>query len=298
MLTRRLLPGLTASLLLAACGDETSETPPPPAKQPPSPVDTKEPVIDEPKADVPPAEEWADTDEAIPSQDTAGDPDAASAGAESAGAAAEPTAFPGPCAVKWTTGAVLRFEYDNGTGSVRADQDGDGKAEACAKFETAEGHTTKVELDEGCDGSFETTIVPTYDEKTNIATATVTTGSESREVTLVVLPGYVGLTPGYLVQAPRKSVKVKASKGLVRSVRVNKPAEGPKLSVSFTYTPQGRVHHIKEDLEADGTVDRLMYYRYDEIGNVVGMKVTLTAGDTQDVGTARLSYTCHQTTEN
>jgi hypothetical protein len=264
---------------------------------PPAEPDADTPPL--PKVDVPPPEVWADTDDAIPSDDA----DAPESGADPVepeddggndDPPREPTAFPGPCRVQWTTGAVLRFEYGDGKGKVRIDEDGDGKAETCADFELAEGRTSRIRIDAGCNGKHETTIEPAYDDKLNVATAAVTEAEgAASEVTLVVLPGYVGLTPGYLLHAPRKAVKLTSRAGLVRTAKVASPTEGPPVSVTFTYTTEGRVRQIKEDLGADGSVDRQLDYRYDARGNVTRMTVTLFAGDASDKGTARLSYTCH-----
>jgi hypothetical protein len=285
---------LLGIVLAPGCGDDTQQDTPPPAKVPPpsasasaGDTDAAPPAA---KLDVGPEEIWADTDDAIPDEGDTEHP--GDDGGEEP--AAEPTAFPGPCTVKWSTGSVLRFTYDQGKGTVRVDEDGNGKVETCASFELDGEHTSKLQIDEGCNKKFETTIEPTYDGKTNVATATVKTGKDESEVTLVILPGYVGLTPGYLLQAPKSKVKLKSSKGRVRSASVAKPAEGPAMSVTFTYTKEGRVRAIKEDIGADGTVDRELGYRYDELGNATRLSVTLKNGDAEEKGTARLSYSCHQ----
>jgi hypothetical protein len=208
--------------------------------------------------------------------------------------AAEP--FRGPCTVRWTTGAVLRFEYTDAGGKVRVDEDGDGKADVCGTFETADGRTRKIGIDEGCDRKVDLEIVPAYDPKANVATASYTGSAggkqQERDVTLVTMPSFTGLKPGYVLHAPRSAAKLRVTKGLVRSAKVTAPGEGPPLSATFTYDDQGRVKRIKEDFESDGSVDRRFDYTYDALGNVTRMSAVVGSGEAEQKGTARLDYRC------
>lgn len=241
------------------------------------------------------AEQW-DTDAAAPDTDADA---AAEAEAGEPGAEAEPRPHPGPCKIRWSTGAIVRFDYDeDGSGKVRVDQDADGKADACGTFETSENEVIRVRIDEGCDHSIDVVLEPEHDANLNLATASYETTEDGkktrRQVTLVTMTQFTGLDPGYALQAPRKKVKLRSKDKLVRSAEVRDPEEGPPMKVTFTYDAQGRVKRIKEDHELDGTTNRQFDYRYDDRGNVAGMRVLLGAGDEQQRGTARIDYSCHE----
>jgi|GEM_PF-1984040 len=202
-------------------------------------------------------------------------------------------AHPGPCKVTWSTGAKLTFAYEGEGGTVKVDGDGNGKVDACGTFTIADGKTTKVEIDEGCDGSAENTIEPAYDGKANVATATFTDGGKSRDVTLIEVSGFTGLTPGYPIYAKRKDAKVYVRGGMARKATVKKPWQGPPMTITFGYNKAGQLERIKEDHDSDGTTDRRLDYRYDDQGNVIAMAVTLGNGDTVQKGRATLDYSCH-----
>jgi hypothetical protein len=203
------------------------------------------------------------------------------------------TAFLGPCKVTWSTGAKLTFTYEGEGGTVKVDSDSNGKPDACGTFTSADGKTTKVEIDDGCDGSVENTIEPAYDAKGNVATATFTDGDKSRDITLIEVAGFTGLTPGYPIYAKRKDAKVYMRQGLARKATIKKPWQGEPMTVTFGYNKAGQLERIKEDHGSDGTTDRRLDYRHDDQGNVVAMSVTLGNGDTVQKGRARLDYSCH-----
>lgn len=203
-------------------------------------------------------------------------------------------AHAGPCKVTWSTGAKLTFTYEGDGGTVEVNSDGKGKADACGSFTIAEGRTTKVEIDEACDGTVENTIEPAYDAKSNVGTATFTDGDETRDVTLVEVTGFTGLTPGYPIYAERKDAKVYVRGGLARKATVAKPWQGPSMTVTFGYDDDGHLTRIKEDHDSDGTTDRRLDYRYDDQGNVIAMAVTLGEGDAVQKGRANLDYACHE----
>lgn len=203
-------------------------------------------------------------------------------------------AYPGPCKVTWSTGAKLTFAYEGDGGTVKVDSDGNGKPEACGTFTIADGKTTKVEIDEGCDDSVESTIEPAYDSKSNVATATFDEGGKSRDVTLVEVAGFTGLTPGYPLYAKRKDAKVYLRQGIARKATVKKPWQGEPMTVTFGYNKAGQLERIKEDHGSDGSTDRRLDYRYDDQGNVIAMSVTLGNGDTVQKGRAKLDYSCHE----
>ncbi len=297
---RRLSLVLVSSVFpVLACGDETP-TPAPAEKKAEIEADDKE-QPPPPKVDVAAADETA----AEPAEDEAGDDewdtDAADEGAAEAGEAGEageepppPTAYPGPCKLTWSTGAVLQFKYTETGGTVRVDEDGDKKTDTCGTFTSADGKTTEMKIDEGCDKKNDITIAPTFDAEANVATASFKRGKEDKELTLVTIPGFTGLTPGYPLYAARDKAGVKVSKGLVRSADVKSPWEGPPMKVAFTYDKQGRVTRIKEDHDRDGTTDRRFDYKYDAVGNVTRINVVLGSGAAEQKGTAKLSYTCHK----
>lgn len=293
------LLGLTA----LACGDEPAATPT--KEQTPQPAsDTKaeptpEPSVEGGKADLGGGNaeggDWESPDAKTPPVDpevAAIDPD-------------EPlpeevphaeVAFPGPCKVTWSTGAKLTFDYEGKGegGTVKVDADGNGKADACGTFTIADGKTTKVEIDEGCDGSTQSTIEPVYDTKANLAVANFSEGEKSRDITLVEVAGFTGLTPGYPIYAKRKDANVYVRSGLVRKATVKKPWQGPPMTVTFGYNKEGQLERIKEDHGSDGTTDRRLDYRYDDQGNVVAMSVTLGSDETVQKGRANLDYSCHE----
>lgn len=203
-------------------------------------------------------------------------------------------AYPGPCKVTWSTGAKLTFVYEGAGGTVKVDSDGNGKPEACGTFTIADGKTTKVEIDENCDDSIESTIEPTYDAKSNVATATFEDGGKSRDLTLIEVAGFTGLTPGYPIYAKRKNAKVYLRQGIARKATVKKPWQGEPMTVTFGYSKAGQLERIKEDHGSDGSTDRRLDYRYDDKGNVIAMSVTLGNGDTVQKGRAKLDYSCHE----
>ncbi len=300
MSTRALALALAPALVgLAAlsCGNESADKPAPAEK---APADTKDAPKPEPvgepaaKPDVGAAAEGGDWE--APDGEVV-DPEVAAIDPEEPLPEEVPhaeAAHPGPCKVTWSTGAKLTFAYEGEGGTVKVDGDGNGKVDACGSFTIAEGKTAKVEIDEGCDGTAENTIEPAYDAKANVATATFTDGEKSRDVTLVEVSGFTGLTPGYPIYAKRKDAKVYVRQGLARKATVKKPWQGPAMTVTFGYNKAGQLERIKEDHDSDGTTDRRLDYRYDDQGNVIAMSVTLGSGDTVQKGRAKLDYACHE----
>lgn len=300
MSTRALALALLG-LAALACGDDPAATPAPAkakqeeeAKQAPEAKPDPEKPDGEPDPEAAEGGEWESPDgeavEAVDPEVAAIDPD-------------EPlpeevphaeVAHPGPCKVTWSTGAKLTFAYEGDGGTVKVDADGKGKPEACGTFTIADGKTIKVEVDEGCNDSVENTIEPAYDTKANVATATFTEGETSRDVTLIEVAGFTGLTPGYPIYAKRKDAKVYVRGGLARKATVKKPWQGPAMTVTFGYNKAGQLERIKEDHDSDGTTDRRLDYRYDDQGNVIAMAVTLGNGDTVQKGRANLDYSCHE----
>jgi len=304
-----LLLGLVA-LVTAACGNNDADKPP--EKTPtieikgeakvPTPVaagstggGTGGTTIIDPFA----TDGWAedDTDGAA----TMGMGDESGTGG-SGGEDAAPPLFDGPCFVRWSKGPILRFKYadDGGGGHLRIDGDNDGKSDVCARFWTKDDKTHKVTVDEGCDKSTDAIISPTYDTEINLATATYTDKrgeSEAKhEITLIALPAFTGIAPGYPLYAKRDDIKLETKDGLVTKATIKTPIEGPPVKVTLKYDKDGRVTRIDEDHEADGKVDRRFDYRYDDVGNVAGM--TLTETTTVDgkrkksKKTAKLGYSC------
>lgn len=250
-----------------------------------APEPTPEPstAVDEPVED-----DWG----AMPELPDAADTDGPEGTGGEAEAPAEP--YPGPCAIRWSSGTQVRFEYaeDRSSGTVRIDRDGDRKSDICGRFELEGGKTTKVEVDEGCNRKVDLQIVPTYDAKANLATAKYTTGGETKAMTLITMPSFGGLDPGYPLQAARKDIELKITRGLVRSARVATPHAGPPTKVTLTYDKAGRLTRLDEDLGDDGTVDRRFNYSYDEVGNVTRITFRFGSGDDEQKGNARLDYGC------
>lgn len=240
-----------------------------------------------------------DTDDA--GAEDEGEDEAADAGAdgaeagEDAGEAATPHA--GPCKVTWTSGTVVRFEYDDDEkgGKAKVDADGDGKSDVCASFKLKDGRTSKVSVQQDCKGKADFAITPKYAADTNVATAKFedTATKEKRDITLVALPSFSGVAPGYPLHAPKKKIKMTNRDGLVRTAKVTEPSEGPPTDVKFFYDDKGRIKTIKEDLGIDGTTDQKYTYRYDAAGNVTRVTLSVTQPDgTAKKTTARLDYSC------
>lgn len=303
---RSSLPLGLLALTLAACGGKED---PPQKAQPQAEPETKSPppaVVEASTgagtggttiADPFDTDGWAEGDTEVAA--TMG---SVEAGTGDTGEPAAPPLFDGPCFVRWSKGPILRFKYDKdgGGGQLRIDGDNDGKSDVCARFWTKDQRTNKVSVDEGCDKSTEAIITPAYEEGTNVATATYTDkrgeADAKHEITLVTLPAFTGIAPGYPLYAPRDKVDLKLDEGRVTRATVKEPVEGPPIKVTLKYDDQGRVTRIDEDHEADGKVDRRFDYRYDEVGNVTGM--TLTESDysegkrKQSKKSAKLGYSC------
>ncbi|MCH9685440.1 MAG: hypothetical protein K0V04_28665 [Deltaproteobacteria bacterium] len=236
-------------------------------------------------------------------QATVGEPEPEGTGTGTGDAPAQTPLYDGPCWVRWNKGPILRFKYadDRSSGWLRIDGDNDGKSDVCARFWTKDGHTNKVTVDQGCTKSTDAIISPVYDDDVNIATASYTdktgTADAKHEITLITLPAFTGIAPGYPLYAKRDDIDLTITKGLVRKATVKKPVEGPAVKVTLTYDDDGRVTRIKEDHGADGSVDRQFDYRYDDVGNVTGIKLAQTERD--DAGkkkktkkSAKLGYSC------
>lgn len=229
-------------------------------------------------------------------------------GEAATGGEAPPAAVrhPGPCRVSWSGAARLRFTWnDEATGgTVRIDGDRDGKSDVCATFTTADGRTTGVKVDDGCDKKFEGQFAPVYEEGSNLATAVYTDEqggkTTKRDVTLVALPSFVGVAPGYPLWAAKADVKIKKKKGLVSSASVKAPSEGPPVAATFSYDEEGRISRVKEDFEADGSTDRQFDYKYDDAGNVTRVTLKMApegGGSLKTRSTASLNYACWAETE-
>lgn len=303
-------PVLLLGLAAVACGGSEQ---PPPAKTPPPKTETKaetkapvaagssgEAAAGTTMIDPFATDGWAeeDTDEVA----TVGEVDEGGTGGETDGEPAAPPVYDGPCYVRWSKGPVLRFRYakDGDSGWLRIDGDNDGKNDVCARFWTKDGRTNKVSVDEGCDKDTDAIISPEYDESANLATATYTDQrsepSKKQEITLITLPAFTGIAPGYPLYAAKDDIKLDIKDGLVRKATIKEPIEGPAVKVSLRYDDDGRVTRIDEDHGADGKVDRRFDYRYDEVGNVTGITLNETNfADGKKVKTkktAKLGYKC------
>jgi hypothetical protein len=304
---RRLALALALLSPAVACGDDS---PPPAGKQPrdtPTKVDLPEPPAggSSTGAAAGGTTEWFEGDSGWEEADESGGGSGGDSGddgtptADTGADAPAPPRYLGPCAVSWSKAARLRFKYDDdaGGGSVRIDADRDGKSDVCATFEFADGKTTLVAVDEGCDKKTELTIAPQYEEGSNVATATYKEDGAQHEITLVSLPSFSGVAPGYPLYAAKKDIKLSVRTGLVRTATVKKPTDGPPVKVTFTYDKEQRIQRISEDADLDGTVDRKFDYRYDAAGNVKGVTLTMGPKGEQTKSTAAFSYACWKETD-
>ncbi|MEM9463029.1 MAG: hypothetical protein AAGF11_53300 [Myxococcota bacterium] len=298
----------TPALTLAACGGE----------QTPAPTEKKKPEVEAKPTPAPPAvsastsgstggttiedpfatDGWVDDETDTEGAATMGLPTATG----DTGEEATTPVFAGPCFVRWSKGPILRFRYDDDGkgGRLWIDGDNNGKADVCARFWTKDDRTDKISVNEGCDKSTDAIITPTYEEGTNVATASYTDKrgetESSHEITLITLPAFTGIAPGYPLYAARDQVDLKLTKGQVTRATVKTPIEGPPVKVTLKYDGEGRVTRIDEDHEADGKVDRRFDYRYDEVGNVIGMTLTETdyseGKRNKSKKKAKLGYSC------
>lgn len=214
---------------------------------------------------------------------------------EATGGQPELTGHAGPCKVTWSSGTVVRFKYTSDTGgTVEVDADGNGKAEVCGSFTLADGKTTKVSIDNECDDKVDLELTTKYLDDLNLVTAKLTdkkSGKKS-DLTLVALPSFSGLIPGYPMHAAKRKIALTDRDGLVRTANVKKPSEGPTVKVRFFYDGRGRIKTVKEDQGSDGSVDQRYDYRYDADGNVKRVTLTQTVGELSSKTTAKLDYSC------
>jgi hypothetical protein len=292
MRTRLLLSvSLVSSCLLAACGDSEPADKGPLKSAPnetkievtPKPAESPDPKREDPFADDVWEDDGADTDAAVA-------PPAVPP---------EPGAWPGPCKITYKNGPTLRFKYTATGGTVRIDANVEGVPDTCGKFDRKDGRTTKVSVDLGCDKQTDLRIEPKYEADVNIATAKVTASEENggnREITLVTLGTFVGLEPGYPLQAARKDVKLDVKDGKVSKASI---AGDAPARLDIAYDDKGRIKTLKEDLGADGSIDRKFDYRFDKIGNVERIDVAVTPAAVEGgpkpktvKQTAKLDYSC------
>lgn len=222
-------------------------------------------------------------------------------------AVATPTGpWPGPCKVTYKGGPILRFKYTDTGGTVRVDDDGDGNADTCGKFDRKDGHTTRVSIDLDCDKKTDLRIEPQREAGAAAAakvlsakiTATEDNGG-NREVTLIDLGVFAGLEPGFVLTAKKADVETKLdAKGNVTKATV-KGDGGTKLSIA--YDKEGRVKSLDEDTDGNGVVDRKFGYKYDAKGNVTKVDVTVSTvaegaapktAPTKTKQSATLDYRC------
>jgi hypothetical protein len=139
----------------------------------------------------------------------------------------------------------------------------------------------------------------------NIVSAEVTTYGEGkptkRAITLLAIPGLPGIEPGYPLEAAKGETKLKLKDGLVSRADVPESEAGPATRIDVVYDKDKRVKTLKEDVGADGKVERKFDYRYDAKGNVSKISAVFTAqaqdGDADGKTvtkkpTARLDYSC------
>jgi len=259
-----------------------AQSAPPPTEPPPQPETKAPPAAEDDNPWDADAEPPAAPPDGEPTADSDLDPDPL----------AEPLAEKGPCTIRWSNGAILKFAYTEQGGSVRLDHDHDGKADACATYELDGARLRKLELDEACDGKDVSTLAPTYDDTVNLATAK--SGGKGSEVTIVTLPSFVGLEPGYTLHAKKSAIKISIKEKRVTKARVAKPSEGAPLEATFTYDDAGRIVAIEEDLDLNRSIDRKLTYAYDTVGRMSRIEVTYGTPDEPQKSTARIDYSCHE----
>lgn len=281
---------LISSVLLAACGDSEGPADKGPLKSAPNEtkIDVTPPPVAEEESGKLPEDPLADD---VWEEEETGD---------EAGKPPEPTPvheegpFPGPCKITYKNGPTLRFKYTDKGGTVKIASNVEGAPDTCGKFERKDGHTTKVTIDLGCDKKSDLRIEPHYDPEVNVGSAKITASADNggnREITLVTLGAFVGLEPGFPIEASRKDVKLDVKDKRVQSAST----DDTKLSV--VYDKDGRIKTVKEDAGADGTIDRKFDYKFDKLGNVTKIDVATTPIVDGKPGkvvkmSAKLDYAC------
>jgi hypothetical protein len=271
---------LALPCVLTGCSDDAKREPPPPAREGlTGAAPTAAPSTEPP--DRTDAGEAGATSDSGQTADSTATGDAATA------------AFRGPCKITWSDGTLVRFKYREKGGSVYVDEDGDGKRDMCGRFRVVDGKTKSVSIDVGCEGETDVKIRPRYADDANLAQATYTTveGDKQKKhrVTLVTMPSFAGLDPGYPLWARRKNIDMTVRDGLVRRARIEeKKGAAEAILVDFSYDAEGRIKRISEDSGNDGSVDRKFDYTYDDHGNVTRVKAE--SGDQKR--TARIDYPC------
>ncbi len=196
--------------------------------------------------------------------------------------------FRGPCTIKWSDGRTLEFKYTEAGGSVNVDLDGDGKRDTCGTYKTENGRPTYLRLDEGCDRETDGTLRLKYQEGSSLASGTMTREDETTRMTIIPLPSFGGVVPGYTLPGRARNLKIEEKDGKIQTVTVKKGAGRPAKRVQFSYDEQGRISGITEDVGTDGSVEMQFTYVYDPAGNVSSIRSL--AGKTE--ATATLTYDC------
>jgi hypothetical protein len=176
----------------------------------------------------------------------------------------------GPCRIRWADGRSLRFTWTQDGGSLALDGDGDGRRDTCATFKSEGDRISYLRVDEGCDRSTEATLrmdAPGA-RATNLATGKLTRGSETSSVSLVWLPAFAGVLPGYLLPGRKKELRIDESEGLVRRVTSRAGGGRPARRISFTYDGSGRISAILEDEGADGSAELQQQYLWNDDGRL------------------------------
>jgi hypothetical protein len=278
MTRARDLACLALPWLLAGCAEDAKREPTPSARE--GATDAAPTAA--------PATEAPDSTAAVGATTASGDTAVSTATGEPAA-----EKYRGPCKITWSDGTILRFKYRESGGSVYIDEDGDGKRDMCGRFSVADGKTKSVSIDVGCDRKSDVRIRPKYADDANLAQATYTTveGEEQKKhrVTLVTMPSFAGLDPGYPLWARRKNIDLTIRDGLVRRARIEKTkGSAEAILVDFTYDDEGRIKRISEDRGDDDSVDSQFDYTYDERGNVIRVR----AKSKDEKRTARIDYSC------
>ena len=199
-------------------------------------------------------------------------------------------AYPAPCKVTWSDGRVLTFKHREGGGSITSDGNGDGSRDDCGTFKTRDGKVTYLRIDEGCDRSTDATVrIRDARKIPGLLEAKVTRAGKARTMTLVPLPSFGNLLPGYLLDAAPRTVEVERNGG--RITRVQAAVSGRSHVLTLGYGEDGRLSSVDEDSDGDGTPDAHFQFNRDGAGNVT--RVEAQAGGRTLTG--KLDYSCWAT---
>ncbi len=190
-----------------------------------------------------------------------------------------PTAALSTCTITWPKGARIEVTTFADTTQTRVDLDNNDSPDACSTH--THGDTITIDVDDGCDGSVEQTLVLTKDPAMNVAHGSLKDSQGgTTSVSLLLLNGPAGALPGIALLAEKTAITWSVKDRLVRRATVKRPTQGAPLTLRASYDKAGRLIELREDLARDSTDDRIYRYTYRDDGTLTTLSVTTLDGNT------------------